>query len=73
MEAKARHTTPYVLDSVTIFALSFFRTRNSNLIEIIIVESKKKRKDTYHKGVTAKESKISCWLVSPAKRALKNF
>lgn len=52
MEAKARHTTAYVLDSVTIFALSFFRTRNSNLIEIIIVESKKKRKDTYH-GLTS--------------------
>ena len=44
VEAKAQHTTPYVLDSVTIFALSFFRTRNSNLIEIIIVESKKKEK-----------------------------
>ena len=25
------------------------------------------------KGVTAKESEISCWLVSPAKRALKKI
>ena len=27
----------------------------------------------WNKGVTAKESEISCWLVSPAKRALKKF
>ena len=27
----------------------------------------------YHKGVTVKESKILCWLVSPAQRALKKI